>query len=305
MIKETLREWCPDAIHQLYADTKYYFRFKFYPQGLANEMHRGLVGYNINWKNPQTLNEKINWMKFNYDTSDWTRLADKYLVRDYVKDRIGENVLVKLYGVWEKAEDIDFNTLPNQFVLKTNHGAGTIICVKDKNNLDISSTRKQLNEWLKIRFGYDTVEPHYLKIKPLIIAEQYLENDAEFSSALVDYKVYCFSGKPFCILVCTNRVIGKKSHFSYYDCEWNPLVDVLVPSQRNNSVHVPKPECLDLLLEYASKLSIGHPQVRVDFYIVKNKIVFGEMTFTNEGGYDGDITKEFCIEMGSHIALPI
>lgn len=303
-MKKVLRSICPSIIHSFYARTKYWLRFHFAPKGLANELHKSLVGYDIDWKNPKTLNEKINWMKFNYDTSEWTRLADKYLVREYVKQRVGEDCLVKLYGVWDNPDEIDFDKLPNQFILKTNHGAGTILPVQDKSKLDISKTKAQLKEWLKLRFGYDTMEPHYLKIKPLVIAEQLLENTCDFSASLADYKVYCFDGKPFCILVCTDRVIGKQSRFSYYDCNWNLMPDVLNEKLRGTDILIPKPKKLEQLLDYAEKLANGHPQVRVDFYITNDKIYFGEMTFTSEGGYDGDITKEFCLEMGEHITLP-
>lgn len=302
-IKSLLRSICPDSIHTIYAKTKFWLRFHFTPKGIANELHKSLVGYDIDWKSPQTLNEKINWQKFNYDTSIWTHLADKYLVREYVKDKIGDDVLVKLYGVWKNADDIDFGKLPNRFILKTNHGAGTILPVLDKTKLDIPATKAKLNEWLKLRFGYETMEPHYLKIKPLIIAEQFLENDCDFSKSLADYKVYCFDGAPFCILVCTDRVIGHQPRFSYYDCNWHLMRDVLNEKLQGTDIEIPKPKNLNLLLDYAGKLAQGHPQVRVDFYIVGDKIYFGEMTFTSEGGYDGDVTKKFCLEMGANITL--
>lgn len=303
-MKELLLRICPEKVHKMYADLKFWIRFHLYPQGIANELHKNIVGYDINWKNPQTLNEKINWLKFYSDTSEWTRLADKYHVRDFVKSRIGNEVLVKLYGVWKRAKDIDFEKLPDKFILKTNHGAGTVIPVPDKSKVDKDEIRRRLNNWLKVRYGYTTVEPHYLRIKPLIIAEQLLENDSDFSSSLVDYKVYCFDGKPFCILVCTDRVISEQSCFSYYDCNWKAMPEVLCDELIGTHKDIPKPECLDQLLDYASKLSKGFPQVRVDFYIVKGKIYFGEMTFTSEGGYDGDVTKSFCLQMGSKITLP-
>lgn len=303
-MKELLLRICPEKVHKMYANIKFWTRFHLYPQGIANEFHKNIVGYDIDWKTPKTLNEKINWLKFYSDTSEWTRLADKYLVRDFVKSRIGNKALVKLYGVWHRAEDIDFEKLPAKFILKTNHGAGTVIPVPDKSKADKDEIRKKLNSWLKQKYGYATIEPHYLKIKPLIIAEQLLENDSEFSSSIVDYKVYCFDGKPFCILVCTDRVIGEQSRFSYYDCNWKAMPEVLCDSLKGTHKDIPKPECLNQLLDYASKLSKGFPQVRVDFYIIKGKIYFGEMTFTSEGGYDGDITKSFCLQMGSKITLP-
>ena len=302
-MKEFLRKICPDSIQSCYARTKFWLRFHFRTEGIANELHKSLVGYDIDWKNPKTLNEKINWMKFNTDTTEWTRLADKYLVREYVKERIGETALPKLYAVWRSADEIDFSKLPKKFILKTNHGCHTIMPVLDKDKMDVNIVKRQFNVWMKKQYGYDTAEPHYLEIKPLIIAEELLDNDATFTTALADYKVYCFDGNPFCILVCTDRNVAKTT-FSYFDCDWNPLHNVLNEKLKGSDVAIPKPDCLKLLLEYASILAKGHPQVRVDFYITHGKIYFGEMTFTSEGGYDGDITKEFCIEMGKHITLP-
>ena len=302
-MKEFLRKICPDSIHSCYSRTKFWLRFHFRTEGIANELHKSLVGYDIDWKNPKTLNEKINWMKFNTDTTEWTRLADKYLVREYVKERIGETALPKLYAVWRSADEIDFSKLPKKFILKTNHGCHTIMPVLDKDKMDVNIVKRQFNVWMKKQYGYDTAEPHYMKIKPMIIAEELLDNDATFTTALADYKVYCFDGNPFCILVCTDRNVAKTT-FSYFDCDWNPLHNVLNEKLKGSDVAIPKPDCLKLLLEYASILAKGHPQVRVDFYITHGKIYFGEMTFTSEGGYDGDITKEFCIEMGKHITLP-
>jgi len=304
-MKGCLRKICPQWLHAIYADTKFWLRFHFCPKGLVSEMFHDFLGYDINWRNPQDINEKINWMKFNYDTSKWTVLADKYLVREYVKERIGEQYLVKLYGAWNKADEIDFSVLPDKFIFKTNHGAGTVMPVLDKSKLDINNTKSQLEKWVNMSFGYDTVEPHYLKIKPVIIAEQLLENDSLFSQSLVDYKVYCLDGQPFCILVCTDRIIGRKAHYSYYDCNWNPLPHILCEHLKGSHIDIQKPECLDRLLDCAAKLAKGHPQVRVDFYIVCGHIYFGEMTFTSNGGYDSDITREFSLEMGSHITLPI
>ena len=302
-MKKFLREICPDSIQSCYARTKFWLRFHFRTEGIANELHKSLVGYDIDWKNPKTLNEKINWMKFNTDTTEWTRLADKYLVREYVKERIGDTALPKLYAVWKSADEIDFSILPKKFILKTNHGCHTVMPVLDKDKVDINIVKRQFDVWMKKQYGYDTAEPHYLEIKPLIIAEELLDNDATFTTALADYKVYCFDGNPFCILVCTDRNVAKTT-FSYFDCDWNPLHNVLNEKLKGSDVAIPKPDCLKLLLEYASILAKGHPQVRVDFYITHGKIYFGEMTFTSEGGYDGDITKEFCIEMGKHITLP-
>ena len=135
---------------------------KHHPKKVASERYKKAMGKDLDWENPKDLNEKINWMKFNTDLSEWTRLSDKYRVREYLKERGREDLLVKLYGVWENANDIDFDALPDKFVLKSNHGCGTVILVKDKNTLDKSHVRKQMNGWIKNKYGILTAEPHYL-----------------------------------------------------------------------------------------------------------------------------------------------
>ena len=303
--KRALRKICPGTLRKWYADTKYWLRFHIDPRGLISEQFHKKMDYEMDWKHPKDINEKINWMKVNYDTSVWTRLADKYLVREYVKERVGEDILPKLSGVWKKAEDIDFDKLPSKFVLKTNHACGTILPVLDKSKINVEEVRNTLNEWLKIRHGYKTIQPHYLKIRPLIIAEEYLENDAEFSSSLVDYKVFCFSGTPFCIVVFTDRTKGNQVNCSYYDTEWNPLPDAMPKEKRQEQRTIPYPKELPVLLSCAQKLAKGHPQVRVDLYIVKGKVYFGEMTFTSRAGYMDNLSRDFCLKMGQLVKLPI
>lgn len=303
-MKKTLKKICPCTILKKYSDIKFWVRFHFFRKGLISEEFRGLMGYDINWDNPQDLNEIINWMKLNYDTANWTRLADKYLVRDYVRERIGEDALPLLYGVYKNAKEIDFSQLPSKFVLKTNHGCGTVLLVRDKSQLNITETQIKLNTWIKENFGYKTIEPHYLKIKTVIIAEEYLENDIEQSTSLVDYKVFCLSGKAYCILVCTNRVMGKHADLTFYDMDWNLKEDMQAGNHANDSICImEKPKCLQTLKEYAEKLAKGHPQVRVDFYIVNNKVYFGEMTFTSQGGYMNYINRKYTIEMGKLVKI--
>ena len=233
-MKDKLRTICPENVHAIYAATKFWLRFHFAPKGLANELHKSLVGYDIDWKNPKTLNEKINWMKFHYDTSEWTRLADKYLVREYVKQRVGENVLPQIYGVWDNAKMMDFHSLPPKFMIKTNHGCGTVIPVCDSKKCDIDKMRAQVDKWMSKRFGYETIEPHYLKIKPLVYAEELLENDSAESSSIIDYKVFCINGKAQCVLVCKDRSIGHHPHLAFYDLDWNLRTDWLASKYRGN-----------------------------------------------------------------------
>ena len=275
------------------------------PKLLASIYYYNVSNRWINWKHPRDINEIINWLKFYGDTSMWPVLADKYRMRKYVEEKGLKNILVKLYGVWENSNDIDFSKLPNSFVLKTNHGSGTNIIVKDKRVLDETSTRLQLNEWLKLRFGQETVEFHYLKIKPVIIAEELLvENNNSFSDTLVDYKVWCFNGKVHHIWACYNR----KEDYAYvgiYDKNWNyhPEGSVFNNHYRDGKGIVPKPSNLEDMLRAAELLSEGHPQMRVDFYSIDGKLYIGEITMASQGGYMDFYTKEFLEQMGNSVKL--
>lgn len=276
---------------------------KHRPKQLASKWYKNAMGKDLDWDNPKDLNEKINWMKFNTDLSEWTRLSDKYRVREYLKERGREDLLVKLYGVWENADDIDFDALPEKFVLKSNHGCGTVILVNDKNTLDISHVREQMNGWLKSRYGILTAEPQYLHIKPLLIAEELLENDNPDSTSLIDYKVFCVEGDVYCIMVCANRTIGKGMETMFYDMDWNPKPEMLSGVHSTDKVCISKPTCLDELLKAAKDLSKGHHFVRADFYISNDKVYFGEMTFTPKGGYTDTVSYPYLLQMGSRINL--
>lgn len=301
-MKKMIRKVCPEWIHTIYAETKYWIRFHFFIKSLDSEFFRGIMGYDINWDNPQDLNEKINWLKLYSDTSEWTRLADKFLARDYIAEKLGPEVLPKLYGVWKRAEDIDFDTLPDKFVIKTNHGCGGVVVVEDKATLDKEKVRKEMAEAVSHRFGYKTIEPHYMKIPPIIMAEQLIENDAPFSTSIVDYKVWCINGKPECILMCSDRT-GKKCTLSWYDTEWNFLPDVNSGRHAGDYKEIPRPACLEQMLQYARTLAEGFPQVRVDFYIEKGRLYVGELTFTSQGGYMDYLSREFSLKLGKNVQL--
>lgn len=301
-MKKMLRNLCPEWIHTIYAETKYWIRFHFFIRSLDSEFFRGIMDYDINWDDPQDLNEKINWLKLYSDTSEWTRLADKYLARDYIAEKLGADVLPKLYGVWKRAEDIDFDALPDKFVMKTNHGCGGIVVVEDKATLDQEKIRKEMAEAVSHKFGYRTIEPHYMKIPPVIMAEQLIENDADFSTSIVDYKVWCINGKPECILMCSDRT-GKKCTLSWYNTKWDFLPHVNSGRHAGDHKEIPRPSCLEKMLEYATILSEGFPQVRVDFYIEKEKIYVGELTFTSQGGYMDYLSREFSLKLAKNVPL--
>lgn len=274
------------------------------PKLLASLYYRKTAGRWMSWKNPQDLNEKILWLSLCSDTTEWTDLADKYKVREFVEKKGLGNLLVKLYGVWEHAEDIDYEKLPERFVLKTNHGSGTNIIVRDKSKLDFKKTNEQLDKWLKMRFGWP-IESHYLRIKPLIIAEEYLEENVnKQSSSLIDYKLFCLQGNPEGTLVCYDRS-STSVKMEWYDLDWtyHPEWSINSEQYQKGKGIIEKPHNWNQMLEAARLLSEGFPQVRVDFYDVNDKLYFGEMTFTSNQGTMTYLSRELLLELGKKVSL--
>jgi hypothetical protein len=280
----------------------YISRFLFYlnPRISPNIIFRHVFKRNINWSNPRNLQEKTLWLLFNKDTSLWTFCADKYKVREYVTTCGCEDSLVKLYGMWTNINQINFESLPERFILKSNNGCGTNLVVKNKDELNYDKTIKILNSWLKKPYGYNGSQLHYLKIEPCIIAEELLEQSDINSVALVDYKVWCFNGKAECIIVIFNRTKDKYSQI-VYNLKWENISSKVYKNESCYSKSdIPKPKSFLKMIEYAERLSKKFPQVRVDFYDIKGKLYFGEMTFT--AGY-GDLSEEYYEYLGDKIKI--
>ena len=272
------------------ARLKYYYKFHRMPD----------------FEHPRDLNEKINWLKFYGDTSRWADLADKYKVREYVESVGLGDTLVKLYGKWDNANDIDWDSLPNQFVLKVNNGCGDVLICRDKAKLDKQAVVNTYNKLLNTKYGDVSGEPHYAKIKPCIIAEELLDIEAQSikSSSLIDYKVWCLNGKPYCIWCAWNRK-GHSADSGIYDTNWNyhPEWSVFSSTFKEGDTRLPKPQSLNKMLEVASKLSAGFPILRVDLYEVGGKVYFGELTFTSLGGFMDYLTPETLLEMGNKVKI--
>ncbi len=261
-----------------------------------------------NLEKPKNLIEKIYWLQLHTDTSMWTRCADKYAMRDYVSECGYGDYLPKNYGHWKNVNDIDFDSLPDEFVLKTNNGCGTVMIIRDKSTIDLSKTKRKLKQWLSIPYGWAGGQLHYTRIDSCIIAEELLHQEeireGGPSQSLTDYKVWCFDGKPECILVVYNRIAKVNYTLDMYDINWERI-----PNSLKNNAHFsgnedkyPKPGCLHQMLEIASALSKPFPEVRVDFYVINDKPVVGELTFTS--GY-GNYTDSFYDYLGEKIVLPV
>lgn len=267
--------------------------FLIAPKYSVKHYYERKTGKKLDLDNPKTYNEKIQWTKLYDHNPKYTLLADKLKVRDYIKQKIGDQYLIPLLGYWKKFEDIDFEKLPNQFVLKCNHDCGSVIICKDKNTFDYKYARKSLTKALNNSLYYETGEWQYKDIEPYIIAEKYMiDND---SDDLRDYKFLCFNGEPVTCRVDFNRFDGHSRNI--YDANWN-----LMPFQKgkfdNYYSPVPKPDKFDEMLDIARALSSGFRQVRVDLYLVNNKIYFGELTFTNATGIEPFFPDEYDLRFG-------
>lgn len=256
-----------------------------------------------NMNHPHNLNEKLMWLTFHTDTQEWTRLADKYQVREYVSQKGLGDILVKLYGVYKHPSEIDFEKLPEKFVLKTNNGFGSVILIDNKKNINKEIINHLLNKWMKHPFGVISAEPHYRKIKPCIIAEELLINsDKSISSSIIDYKFWCFNGKAkYCLTVCNRNIQKNYVDLNLYKLpDWISLHEEITSKYKNNS-KVPKPSCLKEMIKYAEILSEDFEVVRVDLYISNSKIYFGELTFTSNGCRMAYFTEKILNEMGNQI----
>ena len=250
----------------------------------------------INIDNPKTLSDKICYLEFRTHDDLIIKCSDKYEVRDYIKAKGYEKILVPLIGdYYTNPDDIDFSSLPNQFVLKATFGCKMNIICSDKNKLDVNAVKKTMNDWMKNGFNREFLEPHYQYIRKRIICENYLE-DAE---NIVDYKIHCFNGKPMFILVCSDR--KKDLKLNIYDLNWKPIHEIIGPHL--NTKEISRPEKLDEMLEIADHLSEDFPFVRVDLYQIKGKIWFGELTFTPDGCILSYFSKKFDNEMGSLLVI--
>ena len=260
----------------------------------------------LDLKNPQTLNEKILFLSLKTDTTMWTDCTDKYKARDYVKQCGLEDILVKLYGVWDKASDIDFNQLPDEFVLKATHGSGDIKVVTDKSKLNIPELVAEFDKDLKTVYGALESGHHYMRIQPRMIAEELLHNDpetAKISFSIIDYKIWCFNGKVHWLWACANRD-EHTTEVMTYDIDWNayPEYSIFENDYRHGEI-LPKPKNLKRMIEVAEILAKPFPCVRVDLYNIDGKIYFGELTFTSYGGLQDFYTDEFQQLAGSQIDL--
>ena len=264
-------------------------------------LYRLSMGKSLNLFEPRSFNEKLQWLKLYNHNPNYINLVDKYEVRNFIKNNIGEEYLVPLIGVFDRVEDIDYSVFPNEFVLKPTHTSGDVIICRNKSELNIKETNKILKRWLKRNYYWYQREWPYKNIKPRIICEELLSDG--HSEDLIDYKILCFNEKPRCLFLCHDRKSEEGLKVDFYDMDWNSL-----PFERHypkSAKKISKPICFNEMIELARTLSKGIPFVRVDFYVINNKPLFGELTFYPGSGIEEFTPESFDYVLGSWIDLSV
>ncbi|BEL77383.1 MULTISPECIES: ATP-grasp fold amidoligase family protein [Serratia] len=274
------------------------------PEFKARLLYKKAFGKPLNLQTPSTWNEKINHLKLNgYSHNALVKqCADKYAVREYIKEKGCEEILNELYFACDSVNDIPWDTLPDKFVIKGNHGSGYNLICQNKKLLNITSAKKLIDGWMKDDYWKTYVELNYKGIQKKIIGEKYIESANGHGPE--DYKIYCFRGVPYCTLLCVGRDTGSPKYY-FFDKDFKFLCyseDCLALSQEEIDAFV-KPEGYDELFEYASRLSAPFEFVRVDFYISQGRIIFGELTFTPSAGLDTDILPPTDVLLGEMLTL--
>lgn len=259
--------------------------------------YRLIMGYWMDFNHPKTYTEKLQWLKLYDRHPSYTTMVDKLAVKKYVAQLIGEKYVIPTLGVWDRPEQIEWDILPDKFVLKTTHGGGNtgVVIVKDKKTINRSEVVNKLNKALKQDIYSRWREYPYKHVQKRIIAEQYLDDN------LKDYKFYCFDGKVELLLVASNRTTTH--NFDYFDMQFRHL-DLTSVCGENSHNMIVKPANFETMIALAQQLSAGIPHVRVDMYNHQGEIYFGELTFYDSSGYDDLQSKEWNQRLGDWIVLP-
>ena len=282
-----------------------YFARRGYFNWMSDEKYlkyffRGMMGQKLNLDNPKSFSEKLQWLKV-YDRNPlYTKLVDKYEAKKIIAQQIGEEYIIPTLGVWDRFEDIDFNLLPNQFVLKCTHDSGGLVVCKDKATLDFDQAKKKIQESYKNNYYFYGREWPYKDVKPRIIAEKYMEDTS--TGELRDYKFFCFNGEVKALFVATDRIGSKETNFDFIDADYQHLP--FTNGHLNASTIPAKPINFEKMKAIASKLSQNIPHVRVDLYECNGKVYFGEMTFTHWSGFMQYEPQEWDYTFGSWLKLP-
>ncbi len=264
--------------------------------------YRLVFGKKLNLNNPHSFNEKLQWLKLYDRKPEYITMVDKIAVKEYVADKIGSEYIIPTLAVWDKPEDIEWDSLPNQFVIKWNHDSGSIVICKDRQAFNKESATNKLRYGEKVNgFWYGREWP-YKGVKPLLLAEKYMEDKSTLDNDLVDYKFMCFNGEVKCCFTCTKRFMKEGLRVTFYGNDWN-----IMPFERSHpreTTPIQKPYCYEQMKQAAEKLSEGLPFARIDFYEINQRPYFGEITLYPGSGFEAFQPEEWDYIMGEWITLP-
>lgn len=281
------------------------FSFLFSDKQYLQMMYWLHLGRKLNLKNPKTFNEKLQWLKLYNHKPEYTIMVDKVKAKEYVAKLIGEEHIIPTLGVWDDPDDIDFDALPDQFVLKCNHNSGTGMCIcRDKSKLDIEKVKAELRKGLKENYFMRWREWPYKNVPRKILAEKFMVDES--GTELKDYKIFCFNGEPRYCQVISDRNTDEKIDF--YDMHWKRLVGLVGLGGLNDKVHnseyaIPCPESFENMKQMASLLAKSIPFSRIDFYEINHQAYFGEITFFPATGFGNFNPREWNVKMGDMITL--
>ena len=259
------------------------------------------IGYPLNIDNPRSYNEKLQWLKLNDIHEEYSEMVDKVTAKEYVAKLVGKQYVIPTIGIWDSVEDINWDKLPRQFVIKCTGDSGGVVVCKDKNLIDIEAAKAKLQRGWNCNYYKYNKEYPYKNVSPRIIAEKYLEDESGYE--LKDYKIFCFNGEPKLLFVASDRQIeGEETKFDFFDLDWNHLP--FTNGHPNSTRHIEKPENFEEMIDVARKLSANIPHVRIDLYNCKGKIYFGEITFFHWSGMTPFVPIEWDYKLGSLISLP-
>ena len=268
---------------------------KFIPDKIyIKKIYKQMMGKELDLKNPKTFNEKLQWLKLYDRKKEYTKMVDKYEAKEYVANIIGDEYIIPTIGIYNSFDEIDFDKLPKQFVMKCTHDSGGNVVCRDKSKLNIEEAKEKINNYY-----WKWREWPYKHVKPRIIIEEYMEDKK--TKELRDYKFFCFDGKAKFMFIATDRLIHE-TKFNYYDMNFKLLP--FIQHYPNDKRKIEKPKNFDKMKKLAEKLSKGIPQIRVDFYEINGKVYFGELTFCHFAGVTPFEPEEWDYKLGEYIKLP-
>ncbi|WP_332695155.1 ATP-grasp fold amidoligase family protein [Halalkalibacter lacteus] len=279
---------------------EFYYKNLISDERLIRKRFKERVGREVDLEKPVYFNDKLQWLKINWRDPLATKCADKYEVRDIIKERIGDEYLNELYAVYDSVDEINIDKLPKSFVLKGTHGSGFNLICKDKTQINWNEELIKMKRWFKNNYYWQNREWVYKEIKPRIISEKFIEQEG--GAELRDYRFFCFNGEPKFISVDFSITNKQKTRRNLYDLDWN-FMEGEISYPKELSIKVDKPTKLDEMINLSRKISTGFPHTRVDFYFINEKIIFGEITFFHQSGMGKIKSIEFEKEMGNWLNL--